>query len=64
MGDIIFLFIRTRSECKTQRSNTNLKWLIAMNFVIGHFEGDNGPVLYGNVSGSLCQLISQVNRDL
>ena len=29
-----------------------------MNFVIGHFEGDNEPVLYGNVSGTLFQLIS------
>lgn len=58
MGDIVFLFILTRSECKTKRSNTNPEGLIVMNFVIGHIVGDNGPVFYGNVSGTLCQLIS------
>lgn len=58
MGDIVFLFIRTRSECKTERSNTNPEGLIVMSFVISHFEGDNEPVLYGNVSGTLFQLIS------
>ena len=68
-GEINFIkdlrrqFIRTRSEW-TQRSNTNPEGLIVTNFVTGHFEGDNGPVLYrivyGNISGTLCHLFHKL----